>query len=80
MYRFHPSVKWSKGYPNREQIVDAVKELWHKYGLESKTKFNNKVEKVYKDKQGRWIINNESNGRFDGIIASVGTCGDPKKP
>ena len=28
----------------------------------------------------RQIINNESNGRFDGIIACVGTCGDPKMP
>lgn len=80
MYRFHPSVKWTGGYPRREQIIDAVRKLWEMYGLQSKTKFNTKVEKVYKDNKGRWIINNESNGRFDGIIASVGTCGDPKKP
>lgn len=80
MYRFHPSVEWSSGYPDRKQIVDAITKLWEKYGLQDKTKFDTRVEKVYKDGQGRWIINNESNGRFDGVIAAVGTCGDPKMP
>jgi hypothetical protein len=80
MYRFHPSVRWQKGYPNREQIVQAVTDLWHKYGLEGKTEFNTTVKKVYKDSQGRWIVNDPSNGRFDGVMACIGTCGDPKIP
>ncbi|RDW91879.1 FAD protein [Coleophoma crateriformis] len=80
MYRFHPSVQWKGGYPNRQQIVSQITELWKKYGLEERTKFNKKVEKVYKDDKGRWIINNPSEGRFDGIIAAVGTCGDAKMP
>ncbi|KAI5367686.1 putative FAD/NAD(P)-binding domain superfamily, NAD(P)-binding domain superfamily [Septoria linicola] len=63
---------------NRKEIVDAVKQLWQKYGLEKKTKFDTRVEKVYQDNQGRWIINDESNGRYDGVIAAIGTCGDPK--
>lgn len=80
MYRFFPSVKWTGGYPHRDQIVGAVKELWKTYGLAPKTRFNTRVEKVYKDSKGRWIINNESYGRFDGIIASIGTCGQPARP
>ncbi|KAL3421122.1 monooxygenase [Phlyctema vagabunda] len=80
MYRFHPSVKWGGGYPNRQQIVSQITELWKKYGLESRTKFDTKVDKVFKDEKGRWIINNTSLGRFDGIIAAVGTCGDAKMP
>ena len=80
MYRFHPSVKWRKGYPDRQQIVSQVTELWHRYELEDKTKFDTKVEKVYKDDKGRWIINDPSNGRFDGVMACIGTCGDPKMP
>nr|POE85121.1 baeyer-villiger monooxygenase [Quercus suber] len=80
MYRFHPSVKWQRGYPDREQIVGQITEVWKKYGLEEKTKFDTKVEKVYKDAQGRWIINDPSKGRFDAVIACVGTCGDPKTP
>ncbi|KIX92644.1 uncharacterized protein Z520_11673 [Fonsecaea multimorphosa CBS 102226] len=78
MYRFHPSVHWSGGYPHQHQIVDQVQQLWHRYELDQRTIFNTKVEKVYKDKQGRWIINNPSNGRFDGIIPAIGTCGAPK--
>jgi cation diffusion facilitator CzcD-associated flavoprotein CzcO len=80
MYRFHPSVKWQSGYPNRQQIVSQITELWKKYGLEERTKFETPVEKIYQDDKGRWILNNPSNGRFDGIIAAVGTCGDPKMP
>lgn len=80
MYRFHPSVRWNTGYPSRQQIVSQIRELWHRYGLEEKTHFNTRVEKVYKDPHGRWIINDPSLGRFDGIIAAVGTCGDPKMP
>lgn len=80
MYRFHPSVKWTGGYPNRQQIVSQITELWKRYGLESKTTFDTRVEKVYQDSKGRWIINDESNGRFEGIIAAVGTCGDAKMP
>lgn len=80
MYRFHPSVKWNNGYPNKQQIVSQITELWKKYSLEERTTFGLKVEKVYQDDKGRWIINNTSNGRFDGIIAAVGTCGAPKMP
>jgi hypothetical protein len=78
MYRFHPSVHWSGGYPNRQQIVSQITEIWTKYGLESKTSFDTKVEKVYQDDNGRWVINDPSLGSFEGIIVAVGTCGDPK--
>lgn len=80
MYRFHPSVKWSGGYPNRGEIVGEIERLWKRYGLEEKTTFDTRVEKVYKDEQGRWIINDPSQGRYDGVIAAIGTCGDPKTP
>ncbi|KAL2417962.1 hypothetical protein ABEF95_002298 [Exophiala dermatitidis] len=80
MYRFHPSIKWDEGYPKQNQIVGQIRQLWHRYHLEEKTKFNTRVEKIYKDKLGRWILNDVSNGRFDGIIPAIGTCGDPKMP
>lgn len=80
MYRFHPSIRWSGGYPNRQQIVSQITELWKRYSLESKTTFDTRVEKVYQDSKGRWIINDPSNERFEGIIAAVGTCGDAKMP
>ncbi|KAJ1333001.1 dimethylaniline monooxygenase (N-oxide forming) [Microdochium nivale] len=80
MYRFHPSVKWDRGYPDRQQILSQVRQLWETYGLQDKTKFNTKVEKVYKDDKGRWVVNDPANGYFAGVIAAVGTCGDPKKP
>lgn len=80
MYRFHPSIQWSGGYPNKQQIVSQITELWKRYGLEEKTKFDTRVENVYQDEKGRWIVNNTSEGRFDGVIAAVGTCGDTKMP
>lgn len=80
MYRFHPSVRWGRGYPDRQQIVSQITLLWERYGLKKKTKFNEQVEKVYQDREGHWIINHPGNGRFDGVIACVGTTGDPKMP
>ncbi len=80
MYRFHPSVRWNRGYPDRKQIVSQITQLWKRYGLDERTKFNTRVTSVTQDRQGRWIINDPSNGRFDGVMAAVGTCGEPKMP
>jgi len=80
MYRFHPSVRWNRGYPDRKQIVSQITQLWKRYGLDERTKFNTRVNSVTQDRQGRWIINDPSNGRFDGVMAAVGTCGEPKMP
>ncbi|OAA50320.1 Flavin-binding monooxygenase-like family protein [Metarhizium rileyi] len=80
MYRFHPSVEWERGYPDRKQIIDQVTRLWKRYKLESKTRFNFQVARAYQDDRARWIINDPSNGRFEGLVAAVGTCGDIKMP
>lgn len=80
MYRFFPSVHWSTGYPDRQQIVSQVQQIWKNYGLDHKTYFDTKVEKVYQDDKGRWIINDPSYGRFDGVLPAIGSCGDPKMP
>ncbi|KAK4099207.1 FAD/NAD(P)-binding domain-containing protein [Parathielavia hyrcaniae] len=80
MYRFHPSVQWERGYPDRQQILSQVRELWRRYGLESRTRFQTRVDRVYQDKGGRWIVNDPSLGAFDGVISAIGTCGEPKIP
>ncbi|KAI9851610.1 MAG: hypothetical protein M1838_003204 [Thelocarpon superellum] len=80
MYRFHPSVKWHQGYPDRKQIVSQITELWKRYGLAERTRFNTRVTKVYQDEKKRWVINDPSQGRFDGILAAIGSCGDAKMP
>lgn len=40
MYRFHPAVKWTKGYPKRDEILDNVERVWRTYDLEKRTRFN----------------------------------------
>lgn len=81
MYRFHPSVKWEGGYPNRKQIVEQIEQVWKTYHLDKKTKFGVKVKGLKQDDKGRWLVNNDpSLGHFDGLIAAIGTCGDPKMP
>ncbi|KAJ4485662.1 hypothetical protein J3R30DRAFT_3441050 [Lentinula aciculospora] len=80
MYRFFPSVEWKSGYPNRREILDNIYNIWHQYSLEEKTEFGVTVEKVWQDGDGHWIVNDEQYGKFDGIIAAIGTCGEPKVP
>lgn len=80
MYRFHPAVRWAGGYPDRQQIVSQITHLWKYYGLDKRTTFNTRVTKVYTAEDGRWIINDPTNGRFDGVIPAIGTCGEPKMP
>lgn len=80
MYRFHPSVSYNSAYPSQQEIREQIVALWKRYGLQKHTHFDTKVTSVKKAKDGRWIINDDEAkyGRFDGIIASVGVCGDPK--
>ncbi|KAL8388829.1 hypothetical protein RB595_008958 [Gaeumannomyces hyphopodioides] len=81
MYRFHPSVRWSRGYPNKDEILAQVGGVWSRYGLEARTVFDAKVATASQDAKGRWVINDDpSLGRFEGLIAAVGTCGEPKMP
>ena len=88
MYRFHPSVRFDRGYPDRQQIVAQIRQLWHRYTLEPKTHFNTRVTSVLQDTDvsgaptGRWIVNGNAAafGTFDGVIPAVGTCGDFKMP
>ena len=82
MYRFHPSVKWESAYPTQEQIKGEIINLWKRYNLENRTVFNLSVESTGKNSEGKWIINDDeaTHGTFDGIIAAVGSCGDPKIP
>jgi len=80
MYRFFPTVFWNKGYPSRDEILAQVEKVWKQYELQDKTKFDCRVESVRSDGNDRWIVNDISNGKFDGIVAAVGSCGDPKVP
>ncbi|GAA6012592.1 hypothetical protein JCM10207_009050 [Rhodosporidiobolus poonsookiae] len=88
LYRFHPSVKWSKGFPQRDEIVEQIRGVWERYDLQAKTRFGHKVKKVQRDPDsstdpregghGRWILDDGKEGIFDAVIVAIGTCGDPK--
>lgn len=36
LYRFHPSVKWSCGFPHRDEIVGQIRALADRYQLHDK--------------------------------------------
>ncbi|KAL8294568.1 hypothetical protein RB597_007794 [Gaeumannomyces tritici] len=79
MYRFHPAVRRSRGYSNKDEILAQVEGVWSRYGLEGRTVFDTKVMTASQDAKGRWVINGDpSLGRFEGLIVAVGTCGEPK--
>ncbi|CAG8928177.1 unnamed protein product [Penicillium salamii] len=82
MYRFHPSVSFNTAYPTQQQIKDQIISLWKRYDLEDRTVFDTKITSVKQNNNGKWIINDneEQYGLFDGVLATVGVCGDPKMP
>ncbi|KAL2817498.1 hypothetical protein BDW59DRAFT_152559 [Aspergillus cavernicola] len=82
MYRFHPSVNYDTAYPTQQEIRDQIVDVWKRYKLEDRTVFETPINSVKQNKTGKWIINNDEDkwGLFDGVIASVGVCGDPKQP
>lgn len=81
MYRFHPSVRFRRGYPDRQGIIREVDHLWKRYGLQDRTVFNTPVESVWRDKRSwKWYVQDPCYGEFDGVVAAIGTCGEPKMP
>ncbi|KAJ6080513.1 hypothetical protein N7467_010266 [Penicillium canescens] len=82
MYRFHPSVHFDSAYPSQQQIKEQIIKVWKHYDLEGRTAFETHVTSVKKNKNGKWVINDDETqyGVFDGILATVGVCGDPKMP
>ncbi|KAL7278190.1 hypothetical protein ACG7TL_008164 [Trametes sanguinea] len=92
LYRFHPAVLWSSSFPSRDEVVHQVRKIWKQYHLEPRTRFNTPVKSVRRVKgtglppqgdssspRSRWIINDGEDGIFDAVVATVGTCGMPKR-
>lgn len=79
MYRFFPSVNFRAKYPDRNRILEEITKIWKQYHLDDRTLFDTKAEKVWQHKDsGKWVVNDESHGLYDGIVAAIGTCGPPK--
>ncbi|CBQ72692.1 related to monooxygenase [Sporisorium reilianum SRZ2] len=88
MYRFHPAVKWTTGYPHRDEILKNIDKIWKIYGLDKRTRLGTKVDKVTRHSSStdpnegghaRWVINGNEDEVFDGVVVTTGTCGKPKK-
>lgn len=87
LYRFFPAVIWSCGFPKQTEILGNIDTIWKRYRLEDRTRFGYEVTNVTrhhssgspgKGGHARWVINDGAEGVFDAVIASVGTCGEPK--
>ncbi|KAK4465430.1 hypothetical protein QBC42DRAFT_248505 [Cladorrhinum samala] len=66
--------------PKPQPILSQIRSVSERYDLPSKTRFNTKVEDIYRDHDGRWIINPSRLGSFDGVICYVGSVGEPRVP
>lgn len=86
LYRFFPAVRWSCAFPHRDEILSEVRRVWTTYGLDKRTRFGTKVTSIRhapeefaaEDGHTRWVVNDGSEGVFDAVIVTVGTCGEPK--
>lgn len=87
MYRFHPLVLWKHFYPSRDEVLSNIEHVYDSYKLEKCTRFNTRVTKVERHKssekvdgksgRSRWVINGNQSEIFDGIVVTIGTCGEP---
>ncbi|KAI0247010.1 FAD/NAD-P-binding domain-containing protein [Lactifluus subvellereus] len=83
LYRFHPGVLWSRGYPYRDEILSETRRIWKEYKLESRTRLGTRVTSVRRAEGSsspgaKWIVNDGPDGKFDAIIVTIGTCGEPR--
>ncbi|KAJ7024288.1 FAD/NAD(P)-binding domain-containing protein [Mycena alexandri] len=82
LYRFHPGVLWRHAFPLRDEILSEITRIWQEYQLEPRTRFETPVTSVKRveSESGshQWLINDGSEGPFDAVIVTVGTCGKPK--
>ncbi|KZV98817.1 FAD/NAD(P)-binding domain-containing protein [Exidia glandulosa HHB12029] len=89
LYRFHPAVHWKHAFPHRDEILGQIRSVWTEYKLDIRTRFNTKVTSVERVKavstsvaeggHARWIVNGAEDEIFDAVIATIGTCGAPRK-
>ncbi|KAJ7773005.1 FAD/NAD(P)-binding domain-containing protein [Mycena maculata] len=77
MYRFHPAVFWRHAFPFQDEILGEITRIWKEYHLEPRTRFETPVTSVRKV-GGHWLVNDGSEGPFDAVIVTVGTCGKPQ--
>ncbi|KAK0551560.1 hypothetical protein OC845_002140 [Tilletia horrida] len=88
MYRFFPTCLYTHSYPKRDEILDNLEQVWRRYGLDRKTRFNHKVTSVTRHKSStdpkegghaKWIVDGNEAEIFDAVVATVGTCGAPNR-
>ncbi|KAH9428161.1 hypothetical protein MCOR02_011649 [Pyricularia oryzae] len=95
-HRFHPDPEsWrKKPFPDRPQITRWAKQLWEDHGLESSTRFNTRVVRIFRppfekdpsDTQvlsplgSGWYVNRMGYGFFDAVVVATGVCGKPSSP
>lgn len=89
LYRWHPATRWSHAYPKRPEILSEMQHVADRYGLRDRTRLGVRVTKVERAGDGRsgdpaefgharWIVNGDKAEVYDAVVASVGTCGEPK--
>ncbi|KAI0260377.1 FAD/NAD-P-binding domain-containing protein [Gloeopeniophorella convolvens] len=83
LYRFHPGVLWSRGFPYRDEILSEIRRIWREYKLEPRTRLNTPVTSVrrvegYSSPGAKWVVNDGADGEFDAVIVTIGTCGEPQ--
>lgn len=79
MYGFNPCSPVDNRPVSRKQILQTIERLWQQHGLEARTRFNARIEEIIRVGD-KLILDHPRNGRFDGVIVAIGTCGDQSVP
>jgi thioredoxin reductase len=78
-YTFHPTNRWPRIHPSRDDILANIERLIQAENLAPRLCLNTAVENVTKTSSGLWQINDDSD-LFDGLLVCSGYMNRPLQP
>ncbi len=73
-FSFELNTKWSREYPQQEEILAYLKHCAHKYGIYGKTRFNQEVSRAdYDEESGLWQVQTREGEEFTARFLLTGT-------
>jgi len=79
-YTFHHTNVWRSYRPAKNEILANLSRMIETEGLASDIALGTAVESVSRTAAGKWLINDDPNEEFDGVLVCPGFLGERRRP